>query len=244
MVNSERVVAVPIRIGNLNQLRWRLHIGCVTVNSLIPGYNVTTVIPPGKRLVDTETKPGDAAVLFIGDDLALDFINTAYGVGEGQCDHFVSDASVVDWLNQAGVFPEVHGEAAHKGLLDMALELRGSARQLVEQRQAGKWASPAVLNRILALGSHHFELQWKKGGEPAVVPRQTSRHPGAVLLPVAEALAKLLAETDFSLVRQCAGDECTLLFCDHTKSRRRRWCSMALCGNRMKVAAYRARQKD
>jgi predicted RNA-binding Zn ribbon-like protein len=196
--------------------------------------------PPGR----TETKQGDAPVLFVGDDLALDFINTAYGVGEGQCDHFVSDASVVNWLKQAGALSDEHGEAAHEGLLEMALELRHTARQLVEQRQAGKWANPVVLNRILALGSHHLELQWKKGGEPAVVPRQTNRHPAAVLLPVAEAVARLLAETDFSLVRKCGGDECMLLFCDHTKSRRRRWCSMALCGNRMKVAAYRARQKD
>jgi predicted RNA-binding Zn ribbon-like protein len=194
--------------------------------------------------VNTETKQGDAPVLFVGDDLSLDFINTACGVGEGRCDHFVSDASVVDWLKLAGALSDEHGETAHKGLLEMALELRDTARQLVEQRQVGKWANPAVLNRILALGSHQLELQWKKGGEPAVVPRQTNRHPAAVLLPVAEALARLLAETDFRLVRKCECDECTLLFCDRTKSRRRRWCSMALCGNRMKVAAYRARQKD
>jgi predicted RNA-binding Zn ribbon-like protein len=208
------------------------------------GLQWMNCFPPGIPLVDTETQSGDAPVLFIGDDLALDFINTAYGVGEGQCDHFVSDASVVDWLKQAGALSDEHGQTAHKGLLDTALELRDSARQLVEQRQAGRWSNPAVLNRILALGSHHLELQWKKGGEPAIAPRQTNRHPAAVLLPVAEALAKLLAEADFKLVRQCGGDECTLLFIDHTKSHRRRWCSMALCGNRMKVAAYRARQKD
>jgi predicted RNA-binding Zn ribbon-like protein len=194
--------------------------------------------------VNTETKQGDAPVLFVGDDLALDFINTAYGVGEGRCDHLVSDASVVDWLKLAGVLSDAHGEAAQQGLLDVALELRNTARQLVEQRQAGKWANPGVLNRVLALGSHHLELQWKKGGEPAVVPRQTNRDPAAGLLPVAEALARLLAGTDFRLVRKCACDDCTLLFCDRTKSGRRRWCSMALCGNRMKVAAFRARQKD
>jgi len=128
-------------------------------------------------------------------------------------------------------------------LLDSALELRAAGRKLVEQRQAGQWANPAVLNRILALGSHHLELQWKKGGEPALVPKQTNRDAAAVLLPVADALARLLAETDFALVRKCECDDCTLLFRDRTKSRRRRWCSMALCGNRMKVAAFRARQK-
>ncbi|WP_233886382.1 CGNR zinc finger domain-containing protein [Paraburkholderia flagellata] len=189
----------------------------------------------------TETKLGDAPVLFVGDDVALDFINTAYGVGEEWHDHFVSDASVVDWLERAGVLRDEHGQAAHEGLLEMARELRDAARQLVEQRQAGKWGSPALVNRILGLGSHHIELQWENGGEPLVVARQANRHPAIVLLPVAEALARLLAEADFGRVRKCGSDERTLLFCDHTKSRSRRWCSMAMCGNRTKVAAYRAR---
>lgn len=194
--------------------------------------------------MNTETNKHNASVLFVGDNLALDFINTTYGVGEGRCEHFVSDASVVVWLKQAGVLSDDYDEAANDGLLDMALEQRDTARQLIEHRQAGKWANPAVLNRLLALGSHQLELQWKEKGEPAAVLKQMSRDPAAVLLPVAEALARLLAETDFALVRKCECDECTLLFCDRTKSHRRRWCSMALCGNRMKVAAFRARQKN
>jgi predicted RNA-binding Zn ribbon-like protein len=62
-------------------------------------------------------------------------------------------------------------------------------------------------------------------------------------VPVAEAVATLLAKGDFSLVRKCECPDCTLWFHDRTKSHHRRWCSMALCGNRMKVAAFRARQK-
>ncbi|NEJ40784.1 CGNR zinc finger domain-containing protein, partial [Rhizobium ruizarguesonis] len=38
--------------------------------------------------------------------------------------------------------------------------------------------------------------------------------------------------------------DCTLFFLDTTKSHRRRWCSMALCGNRMKVAAFRSRKQE
>jgi predicted RNA-binding Zn ribbon-like protein len=65
----------------------------------------------------------------------------------------------------------------------------------------------------------------------------------ALLVPVAEAVARLLAEGDFSLVRKCESSDCTLWFYDRTKSHHRRWCSMAQCGNRMKVAAFRARRK-
>ncbi len=193
--------------------------------------------------MSTASPAGGSTALFIGDDLALDFINTRYGIGEARTDVLASDASVIDWLRQAGALPAGHAGPAPAGLREAALALRDAARQLVEKRQEGKWGDPAALNRVLASGSHHLELQWKKGGEPELVSRRIDLNATAALLPVAEALAKLLAEADFGLVRKCECEDCTLMFHDRTKSHRRRWCSMALCGNRMKVAAYRARQK-
>nr|WP_263858563.1 CGNR zinc finger domain-containing protein [Coralloluteibacterium stylophorae] len=54
----------------------------------------------------------------------------------------------------------------------------------------------------------------------------------------------MLAEADLQHVRACEAHDCTLLFQDTTRSHRRRWCSMAACGNRMKAAAFRARSRD
>jgi len=65
----------------------------------------------------------------------------------------------------------------------------------------------------------------------------------ALLLPIAEAMARLVCEEDFAHVKACEGPACTLLFADHTRGHARRWCSMALCGNRAKQAAHRLRQK-
>ena len=48
---------------------------------------------------------------------------------------------------------------------------------------------------------------------------------------------------DFEDVKACEGPACTLLFVDHTRGRARRWCSMAICGNRAKQAAHRHRLK-
>jgi predicted RNA-binding Zn ribbon-like protein len=53
----------------------------------------------------------------------------------------------------------------------------------------------------------------------------------------------LVCEEDLSDVKACEGAHCTLLFADHTRGRSRRWCSMAICGNRAKVTAHRDRQK-
>jgi predicted RNA-binding Zn ribbon-like protein len=70
------------------------------------------------------------------------------------------------------------------------------------------------------------------------------RSPESLLLPIGEALAKFVCEEDFSNVKACEGHHCTLIFADHTRGHRRRWCSTAVCGNRAKVAAHRQRLKE
>jgi predicted RNA-binding Zn ribbon-like protein len=69
------------------------------------------------------------------------------------------------------------------------------------------------------------------------------RSPESLLLPIGEALAGCVCGEDFAHIKACEGERCTLIFADHTKRRARRWCSMAMCGNRAKQAAHRHRLK-
>jgi predicted RNA-binding Zn ribbon-like protein len=69
------------------------------------------------------------------------------------------------------------------------------------------------------------------------------RSPESLLLPIGEALAHFVCDEDFSDVKACEGHSCTLMFADRTRGRARRWCSMAICGNRAKQAAHRNRMK-
>jgi predicted RNA-binding Zn ribbon-like protein len=191
-----------------------------------------------------ETPAQGDAPLFVGDDLALDFINTAYGLGAGHRDVLVSDESVVDWLRAVGALPDGF-TATPKGLLTLARKLRASARLLVEAAVAGEPADPIVVNQVLEAGWRPPALAWEASTQAfRAVPRPGKPDAAGLLAPVAQALTHLLTEVDLGLVRRCEGDHCTLLFHDLTKSHRRRWCSMAGCGNRMKVAAFRARQKN
>ena len=66
----------------------------------------------------------------------------------------------------------------------------------------------------------------------------------ALLLPLAEAMGDLVCHADFARVRNCEGPTCTLWFHDVSKNHTRRWCSMAVCGNRAKAAAHRARKRS
>jgi predicted RNA-binding Zn ribbon-like protein len=70
------------------------------------------------------------------------------------------------------------------------------------------------------------------------------RSPESLLPPIGEALAKFVCEEDFANVKACEGHTCTLVFADRTRRRARKWCSMAICGNRAKQAAHRSRLKN
>ena len=185
--------------------------------------------------------------LFIGDDAALDFINTAFGVGTERRETLDSDQSVLAWLEKASLSSVIDGTLEIGGngaLLRAALELREVARELIERRKRGAQGNPSALNRVLALSGLYQQLVWKRGQIPIVKSYRKPSTAEALLVPLAEAIAKLLARADFDLVRKCESSDCTLWFYDRTKSHHRRWCSMAMCGNRAKVAAYRARQRE
>ena len=47
-----------------------------------------------------------------------------------------------------------------------------------------------------------------------------------------------LARQSPGRLRPCANDECRLFLIDHSKANTARWCSMAVCGNRMKARRH------
>lgn len=183
---------------------------------------------------------------FIADDMALDFLNSVAGTGAGRTEFLFDDAGVLNWLKQAGL-PVDHAARAMKrapqgALHKAALTLREVGRGLIERRKAAKHGDPAQLNRLLVRGGAYRQLFWKPGAQPQRIAYRRVEAPEDLLTPVAEAIAELLETGDYELVRKCENPECTLWFYDRTKAHQRRWCSMAICGNRMKVAAFRARQ--
>jgi predicted RNA-binding Zn ribbon-like protein len=179
---------------------------------------------------------------FVGDNLAINFINTRRMV-EGQLtDTLQSDRDVKAWLKRLEV-PVAKGSLPFSdgALLQRARELREIALAAVRDRKSGKKPSLLALNRFLEAAPNHAALTTddaKNIRKTRVYGKETVE---AFLAPVAEAVADLLANADFDLVRHCEGNACVLWFYDRTKGHRRRWCTSTGCGNRAKVAAFRAR---
>jgi len=181
---------------------------------------------------------GATGAPMVGDHLALDLLNTEARNDGAAVDYWNSGDDVLAWLARHGIEA---GAVDRDALLARARALRTLARRLIGQRKDGVVDDIDGLNEYLHAYVSAPHLQ--RDGEGNLVLTRTGRGAalGALLGPVAEAVAELLAAGDFALVRQCEHPDCVLWFYDRTKAHKRRWCSMALCGNRYKAAQFRKR---
>lgn len=67
---------------------------------------------------------------------------------------------------------------------------------------------------------------------------------GEVMSTVARDAIEMLAVEDRSRLRECAGDNCALIFFDDSRSGARRWCAPQRCGDRTRARDYRSRRKS
>jgi predicted RNA-binding Zn ribbon-like protein len=179
---------------------------------------------------------------FAGDNLAINFINTRRMVEGQPTDTLQSGNDVKAWLKRLEV-PVARGTVPFSDgvLLQRARELREIALTAVRDRKSGKKPSLTAFNRFLADAPSHMRVTTDAAQNIHVTSVYGKETAEAFLAPVAEAVADLLANGDFDLVRHCEGKACVMWFYDRTKGHRRRWCTSTGCGNRAKVAAFRAR---
>lgn len=198
--------------------------------------------------------------MFIADSAALDFLNSIATPVDTTIDWISDGEGLLAWLQQARLVPPDALETMRKQTKPAELDrVAAQARGLREwfrtfvQENSGKPLRAAALgdleplNRLLAKDEGFGQLVAHKHGKTSALKFQSVRRwrsPESLLLPIAEAMATMLAEEDFSDVKACEGASCTLLFADHTRGRSRRWCSMEVCGNRAKQIAHRHRLKD
>jgi predicted RNA-binding Zn ribbon-like protein len=162
----------------------------------------------------------------------------------------------VNWLRQAELVPEAQlaemAERAMPGELDrvadQARDLREWFRGFMTSRMgapldAGALNALAPLTGLLERDEAYQRFAVRDGGRLALEMGRRWRSPESLLIPIGEALARVVVNEDLTHVKACEGRTCTLMFADHTRGHARRWCSMSVCGNRAKVAAHRSRQR-
>ncbi len=176
----------------------------------------------------------------VGDHLAMDLLNTEARSHGLVVDYWNTDEDVLRWLARHGVVPRAGG-VVPTGLLVHGRTLRTHARELIAKRKEGKVGNIRGLNDYLHAYLSAPHLKRDSEGNFTLTRIAHGDAIASLLGPVAEAVAQLVVEGDFALVKQCEHPDCILWFYDRTKSHKRRWCSMAQCGNRYKATQFRRR---
>src|SRR3984885_3527998 len=201
------------------------------------------------------TAPQRPPAIFVAGVLGLDFLSSIGPPGDTKIDWIDDGDGLLAWFEQAQRVPAETLETlrAMPGEFDnvaaQARSLREWFRGFVRQRKGRPLTAEDLselepLNRLLERDEGFGRIVAHHHGRVSGLQFQTMRRwrsPEALLLPIGEALAKFVCDEDFSNVKACEGPACTLMFADHTRGRARRWCSMAICGNRAKQAAHRHR---
>jgi predicted RNA-binding Zn ribbon-like protein len=198
--------------------------------------------------------------IFIADSLGLDFLNSIATPVDKPIDWLDSGDGLLKWLAQAKLVPvdaldELRARAKPGELdkvADQARALREWFRGFVHKHMGRSLTPKALrelgpLNRLLERDEAFSQISRPSrsdGDRLDLRMMRRWRSPESLLLPIAEALARFVCEEDFANVKACEGHSCTLVFADRTRRRARRWCSMAVCGNRAKQAAHRKRLKN
>jgi predicted RNA-binding Zn ribbon-like protein len=192
--------------------------------------------------------------LFVGNQFALDFLNTK-PVLEGEARELLPNAAALEqWLIASGIVTSQEdralvrawrdsrpGEAFVQKLIAFRERLRGAVLRL----EAGLMPGDAFLAEVnILLKEYPQHASVRKQGSKVVLKRFFEpRKPEAVWTPIVAATAELLSEVEPSRIRKCESESCIVHFYDTSKKGSRRWCSMNLCGNKLKVAAYQRRRR-
>ena len=187
-----------------------------------------------------------------GNRLCLDFVNLPFSSGDPR-QYAASWSQLIDFMAEKRIIsiekglelrtlPESDPRAA-EDLLTQAERLGEGMRSafsamLKNQRVHREWIEP--INDILRVTEGHDELEWQ-GDRWRLGFLAKEDGLEWLLAAIARSGAELIAEGAASRLHKCGNANCQLLFCDDSRTHRRRWCSMAHCGNRSKVAAFAKR---
>ncbi|MEO3786816.1 ABATE domain-containing protein [Actinocorallia sp. B10E7] len=178
-----------------------------------------------------------------GEPLALDLVNTRPAVG----DLLVTPQDLRVWLElQAERFSEAREfTAAGPDVADLVSvrAVRDHTARALDRVRHGDQPETGdleALNQAQRAAPAIAELGWN--GEAVTLTRRRTGPPEARPASwLAEAAAELLADPSVVKIRQCEADDCVMLFLPAHP--RRRWCSAARCGNRVRVARHYQRHK-
>jgi predicted RNA-binding Zn ribbon-like protein len=190
--------------------------------------------------------------LFVANQPILDLLNTKPVLTDGPTELLTDARALERWLTASGMLRSAKDKAAVRdwrnsaeaeALLKQLLAFRERLRDAVLKIESGMLPGDAFLsevNSLLLQHPRHTSLR-KRDGKLTRETLVEFRKPVDVWAPIVDATADLLTGTERSRIRKC--ESCVVHFFDTSKKGSRRWCSMNICGNKLKVASYQRRKR-
>ena len=193
--------------------------------------------------------------VFVGNHACLDFINTELVLNGTPADLLETFEDLLDWLVKSQTLSKKEAEARSGELrqdqkaqiLAQAKTFRTTLRRMVEhivKENRVPESAVAALNQLLGACCGYRELARTRSNAFKEVFIASADSKDQLLASLAIFASDLLRTADLTLMKKCKNPACVLYFYDTTKNHARNWCSMQLCGNREKVAAYFRRKRQ
>ncbi len=191
--------------------------------------------------------------LWVGNAPAIDFVNTQIVQGGTRVDLLEEPGDLLQWLRDSEMLGEQSlrevtrsfGRSRLEKALCCAKDYREALRTALQKlSQHGTVDGNALeeTNRLLQEPRSIFALSDTKRGAK-LQQKWIVGQPEDLSRPIAFAFAHLLTDQHSGRIRKCQNPECILFFLDTSKSGTRTWCSMNICGNKMRISAFRKRQE-
>jgi predicted RNA-binding Zn ribbon-like protein len=205
------------------------------------------------------SKPERSArtIELIGGELCLDFTNTVSTRKGGLSrEYLTSYPELVEWSRHARTLSDEEAkvllqETTHHpdraaAALEWAIVLRETLYRIfsaIAHNRQPEGVDLVTMNRALRDAMSRLEVvpMADRFAWTWVADEADFDNP---LWPVVRSAAQLLTSDDLARVCECARDGCDWLFVDTSKNHSRRWCSMAMCGSRVKSRRYYRRKKE
>jgi predicted RNA-binding Zn ribbon-like protein len=196
-----------------------------------------------------KVSPYISKIPFLGGNLSLDFVNTVHDRHEDPLRNLLQNyLDLVTWVYFANAISDSQKEKLlQKGqenqtkanqIYNDSLQLREALYDLivnminrenvspVNMQTINQWLSKSFSNLELTQIDSHFLLDWNEENFGLE----------SVLWPIVRAFSDLVISEDHKRIKQCGN--CGYLFVDNSKNKSRRWCSMEICGNRVKARRH------
>lgn len=180
---------------------------------------------------------------FVGGRPCLDLTATVGERWRRRIERLQTPPDLARWFVQVGMAEQPPGVSRQD--LAHARTLREAIYRTIARRLAGHEAGPGDLAIVNDWAGRPHPRVWLETGDDGRLQSRCDVPTAAGLIAaLARDAVDLLGGPLAGRIRECSAGDCALLFLDTSRAGRRRWCSMATCGARAKMTAYRARRVE